>query len=258
MKKILLASQYKPLLQKYTNLLVNWQVSVLTATGGSEVLKLLKEHNFDLIVSDFELEGMCISTLCSLVRKDNKGQHVPLIVTCHNLPDSIERAELVGASDIVIKPIDPIKFLETIGNHVGLKLIRGKRVELQVAVKINKNSHEFICQSRNISNTGLLVKSDYALNIGDQINCKFTLPDFYSPIEAYGEVVRYKTGLGGDNLYGINFVSISSSHLQAIIDYIHSLSSAHFISKATNSESSILHKNKGGVIELIRQLPEEK
>lgn len=239
MKKILLASQYKPLLQKYANLLVNWQVSVFTATSGSEALRLHKEHNFDLVVSDFELEGMCISTLWALIRKDNKGQNVPLIVTCHNLPDSIKRAKLIGASDIVLKPIDPIKFLETIGNHVGLKLIRGKRVEIQITVKIKKDSHEFICLSRNISNTGILIKSDYALNIGDQINCKFTLPDFHNPIEAYGEVVRYMTG---DDLYGINFAAISSAHLKAVIDYINSPSNANSAFKAENADWSYAAK----------------
>lgn len=236
MKKILLASQYKPLLQKYANLLVNWQVSVLTATSGSEALRLHKEHNFDLVVSDFELEGMCISTLLFLIRKDNDGQNLQLIITCHNLPDSLQRAKSIGASDIVLKPIDPIKFLETIGNHIGLKLIRGKRVEIQIAVKIKKDSQEFICLSRNISNTGILIKSDYALNIGDQINCKFTLPDFHNPIEAYGEVVRYMTGLGGDDLYGINFASISSSHLKAIIDYINSPSNKNSAFNAKDAD----------------------
>jgi len=257
MKKILLASQYRTLLQKHSNLLANWKFKVFTATSGSEALKLHKEHNFDLIVSDFELEGMCISTLFTLIHKDTHAQRVPLIITCHDLPDSIQRAKSIGASDIIVKPIDPIKLLEVIGNHIGLKLIRGKRVEIKVVVKIKKDGHEFICQSRNISNTGILIKSDYALQIGDQLDCTFTLPDYHSPVEAFGEVVRYMTDAECEDLYGINFVSISASHLKAIIDYIYSPSIAHFISKTTKSESYIFNKDTRRIIEKTRQIPEE-
>jgi len=257
MKKILLASKYKTLLQKHSNLLANWKFKVFTTTSGSEALKLHKEHNFHLIVSDFELEGMCISTLFTLIHKDTHAQRVPLIITCHDLPDSMQRAKSIGASDIVVKPIDPIKFLEVIGNHVGLKLIRSKRIEIKIVVKIKKDGHEFICLSRNISNTGMLIKSDYALHIGDQINCTFTLPDFCNPIEAYGEVVRYMTDPECEDLYGINFISISASQLKAIIDYIYSPTIAHFISKTTKSESYIFNKDARRVIEKTRQIPEK-
>jgi len=256
MKKILLASQYKTLVQKYSNLLVNWGFKLLTATSGSEALKLHKEHGFDLIISDYELEGMSLGTLCSLIRQSENDRHVPIIITCHNVPDRIKRARLIGASDIVLKPVDPIKLLETIGKHVGLNLIRAKRVELRIGVTIEKEMQELTCFSRDISSTGILVKSDHFFNIGERITCNFILPGSYNQVKAEGEIVRYMTDLECNNLYGISFVSISASHRTAIIDYINSTPTAHLTSKIKKSESS-MHRDIGSAKELILRLPEK-
>jgi len=256
MKKILMASQYKTLLQKYSNLLVNWGVKLFTATSGTEALKLHKEHKFELIISDCELEGISVGTLCSLIRQSEDDWHVPIIIPCHNVPERIRRARLVGASDIVLKPVDPIKLLEAIGAHIGLNLIRAKRVKINIGVKIKTEGQELICFSRDISSTGILIKSDHFFKIGERITCNFTLPGFYNHVEAEGEIVRYMTDLESNNLYGINFVSISASYRKVVIDYINSPSTASVTSKIKKSESSI-HRDKECAKELILRLPEE-
>ena len=239
MKKILLASRYKSLLQRNSDLLINWGFNILTTTSGSEALSLHKEHHFDLIISDFELEGMSMGTFCSLVRQGENSQHVPLIITCYNVPERIERAKLIGASAIVLKPIEPIKLLETIGNLVGLNLIRGKRVEIKICVTIKKDGQEIICFSRDISKTGILLKSNYALHIGDRITCNFTLPHDCQ-VETDGEIIRYMTDMECDNLYGVKFVSMSSGHRKAIIDYLSLASNGYPVAKAIKSRSAML------------------
>jgi CheY-like chemotaxis protein len=226
MKKILLAIQYEMFLRKYTNLLKNWGFHIFATTSGREALRLQKEHNFDLIVSDFELEDMSGCAFCSLVRQEKSSHHVQIILICYNIAERIERGRLSGANDIIIKPIDPVRFLEAIGDHVGLHLIGGKRVALEVDVKIKKNGQEFICFSRDISNTGILLKSDYELNPGDRITCKFTMPG-YRQVETDGEVVRYMTDLECDNLYGVKFISITSYCQRAIGNYIASSSNPY-------------------------------
>ena len=253
MKKILLAIQYKVSLRKYTNLLTNWGLHISATTRGAEALKLQEEHNFDLIVSDFELEDMSGCTFCSLVRKQDNSQSVQIILTCYDIPERIERGKLSGANTIIIKPIDPIRFLEVIGDHIGLHLIRGKRVALEIVVTIKQNGKEFICFSRDISNTGILLKSDYELNIGNRITCKFTLPD-YCQVEIDGEVVRYLTDLECDNLYGVKFIAIKSFYKRAIRSYIGSCSNRNSGAKAANSETIILHKKNGREIVVTEQV----
>jgi len=248
MKKILLTNLYKVLLTKHTNLLMNWGFHVFATTSGTEALKLQKEHNFDLIVVDFELEDMSGCTLCSKIRREENSQHVKIIITCSDIPERMERANLCGPSAIIIKPIAPITLLEVIGDHVGLHLIRGKRVALEVVIKVNNNGEEFICLSRDISKTGILIKSHYALNLGNQITCKFTLPN-YRQVEIEGEVCRYMTDVECDNLYGVKFISISSYYQSAISNYIASCSNQYSGAEGIKSEPIILNKNKERAIE---------
>jgi len=244
MKKILLASQYKQLLRNYSNLLMNWGFHIFVTTSGNEALKLQKEHNFDLIVSDFELEEMSGCTLCSLLRQEENSRQVPLILTCQNMPKRIERGQLSGASAIVIKPIDPVNLLRVIGDQIGLHLIRGTRVSLEIVVTIQKNGQEFLCFSRDISNSGMLLKSDYELNLGNRITCRFTLPDFCQ-VETDGEVVRYMTDLECDNLYGVKFISMKQCYKKAIGAYIHSCPHGYTAVGTMKPASHRLNKNKG-------------
>lgn len=219
MNKILLASKYQVVLRNNSNLLMNWGFQLFMATSGAEALKLHAEHHFDLIICDFELEDMGGCTLCSLVRKEKQSQYVPIIITCHNLPGSIKRARLNNASAILLKPIDPIQFLETIGKFVDLNLVRSKRVMLKVYVTSKKQNLEFHCVSHDISNTGMLLESEQQLALGSRITCQFTLPGACR-IEAEGEVTRCTKGAEFTNLYGLRFIALPLPCRRAIDCYV--------------------------------------
>ena len=250
MKKILLASQYRTLLQKYADLLANCGFRIFTAVSGSEALRLHREHRFDLIVSDYELAGMTMGTFCSLLRQEGAAGEVPIIITCHNIASRIERARQIGACAIVLKPVEPIRLLEAIGNQTGLNLIRGKRVELDVVVTVSRNNQELVCSSRDISTTGILIKSSRPLQVGESVTCRFTLPGG-SQVDADGEVVRFITDLDYDNLYGIRFESMSAANRQAISSFI------NLPPPAARSVRSPRSRPAGPVAELTLELPEQ-
>ena len=112
MKKVLLASAYMLFLKRNTTLLMRRGFQLFTASSGTEAFKLLKAHHFDLILLDFKLEEMSGPTFCSLVRKGKDSPLVPIIMTCHNIPGSIESAEQSGADIVLIKPLEPIKLMD--------------------------------------------------------------------------------------------------------------------------------------------------
>jgi CheY-like chemotaxis protein len=219
MKKVLVVSGYISFLTRNSNLLKNREFQVFTAHSGGEALKLHKEHHFDLILVDFKLEEMGGCTLCSLIRKGKDSPQIPLIITCHNLPGSIERVAECGASRMLIKPIDPIILMEAISGFLDLPLIRSKRVVLKVDVLSKANDQDFVCFSHDLSNTGILIETDYQLAVGSRITCKFTLQDI-SDIEAEGEVIRMLTGTECENLYGIKFIALPLSSHKNIDRYI--------------------------------------
>ena len=194
---------------------------LFSVTTGAEALKLNKEYHFDLILADLKLEDMGGGTLCTLVRKEETSRDVPVILICHNIPGSIERIEQSSATAMLIKPVDPIKLLETVGSYLDLQLVRNKRVVLQVKVLSKKSGLEFFCFSHDISNTGILLETEFQLALGSRITCQFTLPGSCQ-IEPEGEVIRCMSALECENLYGVKFVNLPTYSRRAIDDYINS------------------------------------
>lgn len=222
MKKVLLASASRVFLKRNSNLLMGRGLQLFTATSGANALKLQEEYHFDLILSDLRLEEMSGCTLCSLLRKGEDSRHVPVILICHNIPGSIERVEQSCASAILLKPVDPIRLLETVGSFINEQIGRNRRVVLHVKVTSKKSDLDFLCFSHDISNTGILLETEYQLPLGSRIICHFTLPGSCT-IETEGEVVRFMTASECENLYGVKFIALSSSHRTAIDDYINSI-----------------------------------
>jgi len=222
MKKILLTSTYMLFLRKNSNLLSKRGFEVFTTSNGGEAFKLHQEHKFDLIFSDFRLEDMGGCTLCSLIRKKDNSHHVPIVIACHNFPGSIESVEQCGASAMLIKPVETIKLIETLGGFLDLEVGRSKRVVLNVEVIAKNGAKEFSCFSHDISNTGILIETEQLLDIGSRLICKFDLPGFCQ-IETEGEITRRIISLEGGYLFGIKFVALPLSSRKAIDSYIESL-----------------------------------
>lgn len=222
MKRVLLASAYTPFLTRNTTLLMGRGIEVFTAKSGEEALKLHASHQFDLVFTDFKLEDMGGCRLCSLLRKGDVAPQVPVIITCHNLPGSIEQVSQCGANSIIIKPIDPISLMENIGGFLNFQLGRSKRVVLKVLVMSKAYEKEFLCFSHDLSNTGILIGTDFDLALGSRITCQFDLPDICQ-IEAEGEISRVMTGLESENLYGVKFVSLPLSSRKNIDTFIASV-----------------------------------
>jgi CheY-like chemotaxis protein len=219
MRKILLVSTSKVFLRRNSNLLFGRGLNVFTAYNGEEALKLHEEHIFDLILSELELDGIDGSRLCAEVHMLKNSQHVSIILICYDILNSIHRVEQSGANAMLLKPIDPIQLLETIGSFIDMQLGRSKRVVLNVKVISKQFDQEFLCFSHDVSNTGILLETEHQLSLGNRIICKFTLDDSFN-IEAEGEVIRYMKLPEYRNLYGVKFLTLPLPCRNAIEDYV--------------------------------------
>jgi len=234
MKKILLASSKEDFLRRNTNLLMGWRFNLFTATRGSEILELHEDHGFDLILSDSELEDMSGSEFCLLIRKEGKSRDVPVILTCHNIPGSVEHSCQSGADAVILKPIDPIQLLESIGKYIGIQLVRDKRVNFKTEVSIELNGLEFAGSSHDVSISGIFIETDSKLDIGSLITCRFSLPNAYK-LELSGETIRCISSLNGNYRYGVKFISVPSFCQVALGNFIASTSNSQTATQTTKA-----------------------
>jgi CheY-like chemotaxis protein len=227
MKKILLASAYDVFLRKNKELLMFKEIQLYTSLSGSEALKLNKEHSFDLIFVDSILADMSGISLCSLVHKEENARDIPVILACQNIKECIDRAKQSSAVAMLIKPVDPINILKTIGSFIDLDLCRSIRAKLNVKVLSKKQNLDFYCYSKDISSTGILLETELELLIGSSIYCQFTLPHSRK-IETEGKVIRYMIGAECKNLYGIKFIDLASTYQRVIDNYINSIANSGY------------------------------
>ncbi len=79
---------------------------VTTLSQPRDVLKVLEEESFDLVILDINMPDMDGISLLSAIRGQENGQRIPVIMfTASSWDDDRRRAESAGADAYITKPI---------------------------------------------------------------------------------------------------------------------------------------------------------
>ena len=110
---ILVVDDYKKMLRIIRNLLKQLDFnSVDEATDGSEALKKLREKDYGLVISDWNMEPMTGLQLVREVRSDKKLKKLPFImVTAESKTENVVAAKQAGVSNYLVNPFNaqPLK-----------------------------------------------------------------------------------------------------------------------------------------------------
>lgn len=89
--------------------------SVLTATSGTDGLRLARENKPAAVLMDISIPGMDGWTVTRALKGDPATAAVPVIViTAHAFPEDREMAEEVGSDGFLTKPCEPRLVLEEV------------------------------------------------------------------------------------------------------------------------------------------------
>jgi CheY-like chemotaxis protein len=87
---------------------------ILVATDGEEGIRLIREHEIGLIITDINMPYNSGLEIVEFVRK-NYGRKIPvIIVTNISLEETRRHAEELGADAYITKPFDPSELLQII------------------------------------------------------------------------------------------------------------------------------------------------
>jgi CheY-like chemotaxis protein len=96
-----------------TRLLQKLDVESLAAENGLELLALLKEHEPNLIVLDFEMPFLNGFETLQAIRSTDRYQHLPVIcVSSHSEAHLVRDMIALGLTDYLVKPINPAQALD--------------------------------------------------------------------------------------------------------------------------------------------------
>jgi two-component system chemotaxis response regulator CheY len=105
---VLIVDDYKTMLRIIRNLLkqIDFE-NVEEASDGAEALAKLQAGNFDLIISDWNMEPMTGLQLLQHVRSDPKLKATPFImVTAESKTENVIVAKQAGVSNYIVKPFN--------------------------------------------------------------------------------------------------------------------------------------------------------
>ncbi len=104
--KILIVDDYKTMLRIIRNVLR--QIGLLNveeANDGAEAFAMLKQGEYGLVISDWNMQPITGLDLLQQVRADEKLRRLPFImVTAESKVENIVAAKQAGVSNYVVKP----------------------------------------------------------------------------------------------------------------------------------------------------------
>ena len=118
---ILIVDDYKTMLRIVRNLLnqLGFQ-NVDEATDGSAALTKLRERNFGLVISDWNMEPMTGLQLLKEVRSDIRLKTTPFImVTAESKTENVVAAKEAGVNNYIVKPFNAATLKQKLVSVIG-------------------------------------------------------------------------------------------------------------------------------------------
>ena len=217
MKKVIIARSILQMLGESNTIFNRKGIEYSPAHSSEEILDLHGRNKADLIISDDALPQMGGVKLCSHLRSRADLKNVSIIMVCEDEASS-SRCREAGANVVFPKPLDHGALLWKSSELLLVPQRKDMRVLLQGTVKGMEKSTPFFAQSRDISISGMLFETDFALRKGDQVTCTFHIG--HSEVSASGQVERVEVLSSGRSRCGMKFGNCSTKTLVIIEHFV--------------------------------------
>lgn len=188
------------------------------APTAKSALTLLRDIQFDLIVLAHPQPDLVLRNFLDELRhQTSESKRAKLLV----IASDAQHPELHGLRERALEIMSRDEVL--IGDLATRVLGGNPRVPVSVIVHLEAElpygRSKRICQSENLSISGMLVRTGDTLPIDTPVTTSFSLPDGQDPIEARARVVRL-TGPGEIPGIALNFENLSKSTRKRIEGFL--------------------------------------
>ncbi|MFQ5349428.1 MAG: response regulator [Thermoanaerobaculia bacterium] len=210
-----LFDKLKPFLSRRT-------LDISTVTNGKGSLVLLHNLAFDLILLEHPLPDMELAELMSEIRgPESHCTETPVLALTREDPEAL--AAEFGDPQLTFHTLHASadELLMLTADRLGVAARRATRLPVQITVEPGAAQILRACQSVNMSESGMLLRTERPLPLETQVDLRFTLPSGSQTIGARGRVVRYSDP-DAEGLVGlaIRFDSIEDENREAIATFI--------------------------------------
>ncbi|RMH18682.1 MAG: hypothetical protein D6696_12545 [Acidobacteria bacterium] len=195
--------------------------------SASGAIELISQVPFEVLIVRFPLPDMELEDFLDAVRRDGSPcLRSPLLLLSASAGDREEAERYVGRGANRVLPLEETE--RAIQREVSALLQvaprKAARFVAKLEIKLGGAKDMIICQTENISASGMLIKTDRRYDKGTQIAVEFTIGDDPRPIQALAEVVRH-TMIGRDQVggIGVRFLSFTGDSQRRFNAYLEQL-----------------------------------
>jgi CheY-like chemotaxis protein len=194
-------------------------------SSPDSAIELARQARFDLALVDYPPQGIELPDLIQGLRNPGPSERRTYVVLVA-APDRLEeaRACLASGADAVISAATPAEESTRLVHRILDAPLRvSLRVPVRLEVALEEGASLAFRQTKDLSTTGMLVRTPHALPVGAQAAFRLDAPGARSSIEGRAQVVRQILDADGRTVHavGMRFVSFKGddeARLQAFVD----------------------------------------
>lgn len=217
-KKILIVESGMPVVPFEESVLLRKDHEVHRAGSGGDALQQFLSNPCDLAIVDEQLSDMPGAQLAACLREMEGGKTLSILL----LGGSPGDPPPPGVNKLLPKPVVRMDFHQACGALLAVASRKEARLLVYVQVLGFVHTGFFLCNSMNLSATGILIITSRKLKIGEPIELQVTLPREREKVKVTGEVVREAKEVQSKLFaYGVRFNNLGDEDKARIRTFVH-------------------------------------
>jgi len=218
--KIMVVDDDPDVLKVIKSVIESLGYEVLALTDSREAAERTHRQKFDGVFVDARMPHMDGPALVRYIRNSPTNNSVPIVMlTGFDDVETMRAGFRAGITFFLGKPPE----VKQVGNILRLMkdvMLREKRsyirLPLRTVVTCRSDQHQFTAASVNVGEGGLLLETSGGLEIGREVELRFSVPPSPGQLNPRAKIVRREPS----DRMAVQFIDLSSEDRKAIQDYI--------------------------------------
>lgn len=220
-RNFLLVGVSEPEFERYLSILSRGGFDFDRFPTPKQALSLIRHVSFHLILVRVPLRGMELKTFLDQIRDQTSASLHSSVILLSEPDYRAEAKKYLGrGANSVLNLGDSVRKIQTsVSKLLRIADRKSVRFTTHIAAELGDGRERLLCQTENISSTGMLLHTDRRYPLGTRLNFDCVLPGARSL--GVAEVVRY-TISGRDSVGGmaVRFVSFSGDSHERLESYL--------------------------------------
>jgi len=222
--RVLVAGIEREAFEGFAPVLKRREMQVDRVSSPEAGVALAGSAKFDVIILDAEPREQSLAEVVRAMRSPQSPSRGAAILVLTE-PNSVEETQALlghGVNRVMLVGDPP----EIIGQQVAVLLEVAPRVETRLSTRLDTalgdSANQLFCQTENVSASGMLVRTQRRLEIGEMVAFEIHLGDQEGPIAGRGEVRRYarpdREGVDGIGIHFLGFAAGGEDRLGGFLE----------------------------------------